>query len=43
MKTLEANSIRIGNTEGEMAGMDIPSKNLSANTKAEPGSTFDII
>ncbi len=31
MKTLEPNSIRNGNTFGEMAGMDILSKNPSAN------------
>jgi hypothetical protein len=30
MKTLEANSIRTGKTDGEMAGMDILSKNPDA-------------
>jgi hypothetical protein len=34
MKTLEANSIRTGKTEDEMAGMDILSKNPMPNGKA---------
>jgi hypothetical protein len=33
MKTLEANSIRIGNNDGEMLGMDILS-NLALTLKA---------
>ena len=46
MKTLEANSIRIGRSVGEMVGIDVLFANVArANTSgAEPGSIrFDII
>src|SRR6476661_320278 len=46
MKTLEANSIRTGKTDGETAGMDILSKSRAANGGARnpaprPSISFD--
>src|SRR5436305_7355222 len=46
MKTLEANSIRIGSSEGEMVGIDCPLANVPrANNPARNPlpSAFDII
>jgi hypothetical protein len=41
MKTLEANSIRTGKTDGEMAGMDDLSKFRRSPMSVEPGSLRD--
>src|ERR1700730_1717875 len=38
MKTLEANSIRTGRTDGEMAGTNILSKSQREHSSVEPGS-----